>query len=217
MAGATLSGCLPPRALLRGAPWPPPLEARVWQEVNLARTHPEIYARYLESWLPLLDGNRLQRAGWRAWALTEGRPAIEEAVRYLRAQPPRLPLALSPGMSEGARDLIVDLGPAAVKGHVGLDGSGVGERLARHGAWARRAAELIQYGATEPREIVALLIVDDGVPDRGHRRLLFDPDYRVMGVAVGPHGRFRSMCVITLAAGYSERWRGAWTRLRRVY
>jgi hypothetical protein len=64
---------------------------------------------------------------------------------------------------------------------------------------------LIQYGATEPREIVALLIVDDGVPDRGHRAVLFDRDFRVMGVASGPHAGYRSMCVITMAQGFTDR------------
>jgi uncharacterized protein YkwD len=111
-------------------------------------------------------------------------------------------------MSLGAEDLARDQGPRGEKGHVGSDGSRVADRLHRYGSWIRRSAEVVQYGAVSAREIVALLLVDDGVPGRGHRLVLFDGDYRVMGAATGPHSHYRTMCVITLAAGYEEAFGG---------
>jgi hypothetical protein len=172
--------------------------------VNLVRAHPAVYADYLEEWLPRVDGMRLLRPGRKSWALKEGRPAIEEAIRFLRTAAPAGPVSLAEGMCGAAGDLVRDQGPRGEKGHVGRDGSRVGDRLHRHGSWMRRAAEVIQYGAFDSREIVALLVVDDGVPNRGHRQVLFDQDYRVMGVATGPHATYRTMCVITLAAGFQE-------------
>jgi len=184
------------------------LESRIWHEVNLARSDPSGMADYLGGWLSDFDGTGLIRPGRRRFLMKEGRPAVEEAIRFLRAHRPVPPLSFSAGMSSGARDLVLDLGPRAVVSHVGSDGSLVKDRVARYGTIQRKAAELIQFGTTDAREIVALLIVDDGVPGRGHRWVLFDDDYHVMGVALGPHAGYRSMCVITLAAGYQENLAG---------
>ena len=43
------------------------------------------------------------------------------------------------------------------------------------------------------------LLIDDGVEDRGHRRALLDPRFRVVGVATGSHSVFLRMCDIVLA------------------
>jgi uncharacterized protein YkwD len=49
-----------------------------------------------------------------------------------------------------------------------------------------------------------MLLVDDGVPDRGHREALLRPDYRVTGVACGYHSAYHNICVMTYADGYTE-------------
>jgi uncharacterized protein YkwD len=136
--------------------------------------------------------------------LKEGRPAVEEAIRFLRNAGPHEPLVYSDGMSQGADDLVDDLGPRGGLSHVALDGSEVGERLNRYGVWLRKAGEVIQCGTTDPREIVALLIVDDGDPARPHRRIVFDSDYQVMGAATGANARYAHMCVITFAEMFVE-------------
>jgi hypothetical protein len=40
------------------------------------------------------------------------------------------------------------------------------------------------------------LLIDDGVPDRGHRRNIYEPSARFVGVACGLHPRYGGMCVI---------------------
>jgi len=56
----------------------------------------------------------------------------------------------------------------------------------------------------EPRQIVISLLIDDGVADRGHRQTLLDPEFRVLGAALGTHASYRSMCVLTFASDYRE-------------
>jgi hypothetical protein len=50
--------------------------------------------------------------------------------------------------------------------------------------------------------IVASMLIDDGVPSRGHRQNLLDARFKVIGVAIGPHPSYGHMCVIDLAGSY---------------
>lgn len=76
--------------------------------------------------------------------------------------------------------------------------------MSRYGQWRVSAAENIDYGSSEARQVVISLIVDDGVAGRGHRKNIFDASFRVVGAACGPHQRYRQVCVIDYAGGFEE-------------
>ena len=46
------------------------------------------------------------------------------------------------------------------------------------------------------------LIVDDGVRDRGHRKNIFIPEYRLMGCFSGYHKQFKTMTAINYAGDF---------------
>jgi uncharacterized protein YkwD len=48
-------------------------------------------------------------------------------------------------------------------------------RVERYASWSGSIAENIDMGNSASVDVVVALIVDDGVPTRGHRNNLFDP------------------------------------------
>ena len=65
--------------------------------------------------------------------------------------------------------------------------------------------EVINYGPETARMTVIMLVIDDGVPDRGHRKNLFNPDFRTAGAAIGPHKGYGAMTVVDMADSFTAR------------
>jgi uncharacterized protein YkwD len=183
------------------------LERGVLAELNRARTQPARFAAELEARLPHFRGYIYRPPASEVGTRTvEGQSAVREAVRALRARNAVPALRLSAGMSAGAADHVRDHGPIGETGHTGRDRSTPASRISRYGRWFGVVSENIQYGrGTNAHDVVAELLIDDGVPDRGHRRNALDPNIRVAGLACGPHATYGQMCVIVHARDYAER------------
>ncbi len=180
------------------------LEKEIVAEQNLARTKPAAYAEFARAYRRGFQGN-IHVSGSTRRRTQEGVAAVDEAIAFLDKARPVRPLAPSKGLSLAAADHVRDTGPRGMVGHDGSDKSRPADRISRHGQWQQRCAENIAYGFSTAREIVLQLIIDDGVPDRGHRINIYNPDFRVTGVNVGPHKQYRTMAVITYAGGMKER------------
>lgn len=182
-----------------------PLEKSVVDEINRARTNPKGYSSFLKERRQYYHGKLLKIPGEGVIKTIEGIAALNEAMKFTRSLHPVPPLHPSRGMSAGARDHVKDQGRAVSVGHRGGDASQPWDRVSRYGTWENSVGENIAYGSDKARDIVIGFIVDDGVPGRDHRKNIFDPDFRVIGVACGPHGRYGTVCVITFAVGYQEK------------
>ena len=178
-------------------------DGTVLDELNLARTRPQEYAAIVEARMRTIPG--------------ADERCVEEAVAFLRRQRPLEPLQCIPGLAMSARQQVTDQGVTGEIGHRGTDGGSFLSRLAKWGQWTGRAGENISYGYPDSRTIVVTLIVDQGVPNRAHRRNIFCRDFKVAGAACGPHARYGTMCVIDFADGFAEKgekvamvevWRG---------
>jgi uncharacterized protein YkwD len=182
-----------------------PLENSVVREINMARTAPKDYASLLQQGKKYYDGKLLKLPRETPILTREGVGAVVEAIRFLHSMKSIYPLTPSKGMSLGAKDHVKDQGSSGASQHKGSDGSQPSDRVNRYGTWEKSIGENISYGSDKAQNIVMGLIIDDGVPGRGHRKNIFHSDFRVIGVACGPHPTFRTVCVITFAGGYKEK------------
>ena len=155
------------------------IEREVLREVNLARSDPAGYASFIEA----IDDD------------------AREAIDVLREMAPVPELVWEDRVASAARDHVLDTGASSVLSHEGADGSRSYERVTRYidRNDVSATGENIMYGARTPRSIVVELIVDRGVPDRGHRHNLFSDVWTHVGVAVGPHAGYETMCVMDFA------------------
>lgn len=177
----------------------------IHNETNLVRRDPGAYASHLEAMLPLFDGMMMDRVGRPMLRTEEGAAAVQEAIAALRARTPVPPLGWSKGLAGAAADHVRDQGPIGGLEHYGTDGSDPARRAERRGRWASGMAENIAYGENPARDVVIQLLVDDGVPDRGHRNNILNGNWGVEGVACGPHRDYRQICVMDYAVRYVER------------
>ncbi|HYA94282.1 MAG TPA: CAP domain-containing protein [Thermodesulfobacteriota bacterium] len=182
-----------------------PLEKAIVHEINAARTNPKGYASFLEQWKRYYDGKLLRIPGERIIMTEEGATAVNEAINFIRSLSPVPRLSPSKGMSLGAKDHVKDQESSGSTQHKGSDRSQPWDRVNRYGTWERCIGENIAYGSDKARNIAMSLIIDDGVTSRGHRKNIFNPDFRVIGVACGHHATYRTVCVITFAGGYKEK------------
>lgn len=134
----------------------------------------------------------------------EGAAGVDDAVRELNRTPSMAPLTVSPTLNQSARDHALEQSRSGATGHEGNDGSSPATRVQRHGDWGHAVGEVIAYGPVSGSEIVSGLLIDDGIPSRGHRRTILNPRFRFVGVSIQTHPRFGHVAVVDFADAVSD-------------
>lgn len=176
------------------------IEDEVLAEINFARQNPRDYADELREYRSFFEGRLVFLPGEETGMITnEGTRAVDDAIAFLGRQSPLPPLDHGALLAHAAVDHVAAQGSTGGLGHSSAAGNSPGERVRRRGGDIY-VGEGISYGYSNAREVVRQLIVDDGVPGRGHRALLFNASFRYAGVGCGDHRRYRFMCVVDMSA-----------------
>lgn len=179
---------------------PTRVETAVLADLNRFRANPSAYVPVLSGYRARFEGKLLRGAekGEIDIRTNEGPAAVDEAIRAIRSAKPLSQLQHSDLLARVAADHVSYQSRTGATGHY-TRGIGPGERMALRGG-QYRVSEVITYGHHSARGVVPQLLIDDGVPDRGHRVRLLRGDYRYAGVACGTHPTYRTMCVILMSA-----------------
>ena len=174
-------------------------EEDVFAELNRFRSDPAAYADYLDDYRPRFEGRLLigEDDGEIDIMTREGVAAVDEAIRDLRRERPLPTLEWSAPLARAAADHVAVQSRSGAVGHY-TRGSGPGERMRARGG-GPYVSEVITYGHHTPEGVVDQLLIDDGVPGRGHRHSLLRPAHRYAGIACGRHPVHRTMCVMLMS------------------
>ena len=93
-----------------------------------------------------------------------------QAVEYLKTHRPVEPLTGSYEIELAAIDHCFDMSMNNLLSHIGTDGDNVKARIEKYCSWRDKIGENISFGSSDPFDVVCQLIIDDGVPSRGHRK-----------------------------------------------
>jgi uncharacterized protein YkwD len=187
----------------RNADYMSAVEKDVVFELNKARSDPQRYAEeYIKPRIAYFSGKIYAEPGKPRIATNEGMNAVYACIGVMAKQQPAPPLAPERGMCFGAQDHVRDLS-GNVAGHMGSDKSDPAKRMSRYGQWTSTWGENIAHGVATGRDIVIELLIDDGAPNRGHYNNNMNKAFGKIGVAVAPHKRYGTVCVIDFAGGYT--------------
>lgn len=171
--------------------------------MNLIRYDPGKYAElYVLPRLQYYSGDLFRFPGKTPTRTSEGVEAARELYLELK-DAESLPLFYpSRGMSKGSRDHARYMKRTGKTSHEGL--GGMSKRVSRYGQWKGALAENLQWGTSNAHEAIMSLMIDDGIPGRGHRVNAMNPAYNKVGVAIAPHPQYRISYVINFANDYIE-------------
>lgn len=178
------------------------MEREVHQALNQVRKNPRSFIPILAKMARSFRGKRLYLPGQIPIITQEGPSAVTEAIEVLKQTQPLAGCRTSRAMSRAARDHALDLGHNGTASHTGQDGSNPSVRVRRYGTWRHHLAEAIALGSDTGQSMINQLLIDDGVADRGHRKNILSPQFRIVGIACGKHKLLRTICVIDLATAF---------------
>ena len=180
------------------------VEDAVIKEINEARNNPQKFVGYLEEYRKSLKGNVLHLPNSTPLVMIEGAAAIDDAINDLKKLPKINDLKNSRGLNRVAKSHLEDLIENPKLGHKGKDGTLLDQRLLRYGLVGLAYAENISYRISIAREVVLAMIVDDGIKSRSHRKNIYNPSFKLFGIACGSAKDKTAVCVAEFADDFSE-------------
>ena len=155
-------------------------EIEMVNEINLVRSNPTGYIKYIEAY----------KEGVAAGREFGSVATCDELIAELKKTPPLSVLQPTECIYNAAKKHGDDQRPTGSTDHVGTDGSYPWDRVRRECPNMSDGNENLVGGPSSVRKSVILLLVDDGISNRGHRRTLLKKDWKYVACyKIGQVGR----------------------------
>jgi hypothetical protein len=188
-----------------GANYLSDMEKNMIMAHNLIRHDPRKYADlYVAEYMNYFQGREFHYPGADVIMMTnEGIRPVRELYNELQKAEP-LPLFYP--SAKLSRAAVSHAEYQSRNGNIGHEGQGgMRARIEREGKWEKLIGENIAYGNWSAHDAVLGLMIDDGVPGRGHRINIMSEEFRVLGAAHRSHPQFEGgVYVIKYAGGFED-------------
>lgn len=173
----------------------------LFNEFNLIRTNPRLYAEKIKAKIPYIQDNVLRLPGKKIGIrLEEGIPAFEEAVNFLNSVNPVPPLKYNIGLGNVAEEYAKLVKNASDMEQLdAIDFQGI---LDKYGEYSGNVGRSMDFGSTDAEGIMTNLIVCDGDLSRGQRNTIFNDSYTCMAVSTTLHDIYERVNVIVACTEY---------------
>jgi hypothetical protein len=115
--------------------------------------------------------------------------AERSLVKYLEKLQPVSLLYPSEKLFQSSEFHAKDMGNTGLDGHNSSDKTSFEKRLDRY-MKSSVMGENCEYGSSDPIHVVMQLLIDDGIPDYGHRLNILSPEFVFVGTSKKPHKKF---------------------------
>jgi uncharacterized protein YkwD/LysM repeat protein len=159
-------------------------EIAMLDEINLMRSNPAGYIPYIEQYKRDLQSGK---------TFGSSLAVCDELIAELRRTPPLSVLKPAACLYDAAKKHGLDQKSRGNTDHQGSDGSWPWDRVKSACSQMSDGNENLVGGVPTVRESLILLLVDDGIPNRGHRKTLLNKDwvygtaYKIGKVGYMPH------------------------------
>eukprot|EP00347_Sterkiella_histriomuscorum_P014752 403359673 len=176
----------------------PQKDMEILDFTNQIRQNPKILIPYLIQLYDSFQGNIMYPDGQIYGRNTdEGPSAVLEAIEFLNSTDPVGPLVWDQNLADTCQYLVEDIGPKGLFQHENSNGETFSKRVNQFTQDQNERenrkpyfGENLHFGSDTVQNTLVYLIIDDNVPNRGHRTNIFAARFKRMGGFSGPHARY---------------------------
>ena len=175
---------------------------KVVEEINKARSDPAAYSKKINDLLKYFHGKVLELPKEAGIETTEGQAGYKEAADFLAKAAKVEPLKVDDKLTKVAEEIVAEMRKKKDEAEVDkVDRKAI---IKKHGHTEGRFGDSTDFGSMTPQMVVVNLLVDDGNKSRSNRKLLFNKEYKILGVGNTAHDEFGSITFIAFASDFVE-------------
>lgn len=171
------------------------LTTDLYTDINKIRENPQSLIPYLKKIRTFYRKNHYNDPSLTFTLITkEGVTAVDETIKYLEKQAKTPVLKKNENLELSTTSLLSKIGPKGLTKHEKGDLS-LKSRTEKYLKKKGKLAENISFGMNRSLDIIAQMLIDDGVSSRGHRKNFFDANFSDIGISTGKHDVYGSCAI----------------------